>query len=146
MTLYSARRKIQTKIEDVLGVNIRRRSHGARDWFDIGRSGCVIKTIFDVGANIGQSAIKFLDSFPNPTIYCFEPVQETFGELVRNVGNSPNVHCHQNAMGSRECVRPIYLTGESLCNSLIMPSAIVGTEDVSVLTVDGFASKTQLRQ
>jgi FkbM family methyltransferase len=144
MRLHSVKRRMHTNVEEWFGVNICRRRHGQRDWVDIKMSGCVIKTIFDVGANIGQSAIKFRDAFPSATIHCFEPVQKTFQELVSTVDHYSNVHCHQNAMGSRECILPIYLTGQSVANSLIMPSVMVGTEDVTVLTIDDFASENQI--
>jgi len=46
--------------------------------------GYKIKTIFDVGANVGQSAKKFLVQFPGSHIYCFEPVTDTFRLLSNN--------------------------------------------------------------
>ena len=39
-------------------------------------------TIFDIGANIGQTSLEMLDHFPNATIHCFEPIAEFFKELT----------------------------------------------------------------
>jgi hypothetical protein len=52
--------------------------HGLSDCADIGRSGCKISTIFDVGANVGQSALKFQEAFPRARIHSFEPVSATY--------------------------------------------------------------------
>jgi FkbM family methyltransferase len=146
MALYSARRRLQSNIEEFFGISISREYHGQRDWFDIGSSGCKIKTIFDVGANIGQSAIKFRTAFPDATIHCFEPIKDTFEELVGNVNGYASVRCHQIALGNKEGQESMYLTDQSLTNSLIMPGKFVGLEDVKVLTVDGFASDNQIER
>ena len=60
-----------------------------------------VSTIFDVGANVGQSAKKFSRYFPNSEIYCFEPVAETYRELQRELGARFNVHTFQFALGAR---------------------------------------------
>ena len=56
---------------------------GANLLIDIeNRIGCKsIKTIFDVGANEGQTLTEFRRFFPNATIHCFEPVAGTFKRL-----------------------------------------------------------------
>lgn len=40
-----------------------------------------IKTIFDIGANVGNVSLNFLQQFPNATVYSFEPSQKTFNLL-----------------------------------------------------------------
>jgi tRNA1(Val) A37 N6-methylase TrmN6 len=45
-----------------------------------------LQTVFDVGANVGQTALYFNKHFPNANIYSFEPVKGTFGTLESNVG------------------------------------------------------------
>lgn len=42
-----------------------------------------VKCIFDIGANIGQSAKKFAQSFPQAVINSFEPFPEAFSALKR---------------------------------------------------------------
>jgi precorrin-6B methylase 2 len=49
------------------------------------------KVIFDIGANLGQSAIKYSKEFPNAKIYSFEPVDSTYTLLKRNVQDISNV-------------------------------------------------------
>lgn len=43
-----------------------------------------VEVIFDVGANIGQTASKFAQSFPKAKIFSFEPVTATFKQLREN--------------------------------------------------------------
>lgn len=40
-----------------------------------------IRTVIDVGANIGQFARKVADFFPNAKLYCFEPLPMPFAAL-----------------------------------------------------------------
>jgi hypothetical protein len=42
------------------------------------RLGYPIQILFDVGANIGQTAQKVLDAFPSVSVVCFEPHPATF--------------------------------------------------------------------
>jgi len=42
-----------------------------------------VKTVFDVGAAIGDKTIIFLKSFPEATVYCFEPQQESLDRLKK---------------------------------------------------------------
>jgi FkbM family methyltransferase len=55
-------------------------------------------TIFDVGANTGQSVDAFLDSFPNGNIYSFEPQSDVFDELKKNCANRKNTHVFNKAL------------------------------------------------
>lgn len=103
------RLKVRARIEKLLGVQVMQSvHHGHRDSTDVKRSGCRISVVFDVGANVGQSACKFKLAFPGAKIYCFEPVKETFEILKRNVNCWENVKCHQLAFGSREGEERIY--------------------------------------
>src|SRR4051794_35107543 len=40
-----------------------------------------MRTIFDVGANVGRTATQFREHYPDAAIWAFEPVKATFGEL-----------------------------------------------------------------
>ena len=42
-----------------------------------------VRTVFDVGANIGKKARHYRKLFPEARIYCFEPVPATFEKLNR---------------------------------------------------------------
>lgn len=57
--------------------------------------------IFDVGANIGQSAEIYAKRFPSATIFSFEPAAETFKQLKQNVSVFSNVRCMKLAFASQ---------------------------------------------
>lgn len=136
---------IRKRIESALRLHIVGGSfHGHRDCTDIGRSGCRVSVVFDVGANVGQSADKFGIAFPDAHIHCFEPVSGTFLTLRRHLTGRTNVSCHRLALGSSDGPATLYLTGasdaNSVTNSLIRPPNPVGTETVERRTIDSFAS------
>lgn len=60
-------------------------------YFDLRAEGPVI---FDLGANIGIATLFFKKTYPEATVYCFEPNPEVFGFLKHNVeaNNLTNVH------------------------------------------------------
>ena len=50
---------------------------------DICRLRNSIETVFDVGANYGQTAIRFSKAFPSAIIHSFEPVESNFRILKK---------------------------------------------------------------
>jgi FkbM family methyltransferase len=58
------------------------------------------KTIFDVGANVGNSTRWFRQNFPEAKIYAFEPITPTFNALAGNVGQHPLTICERLAFGA----------------------------------------------
>jgi FkbM family methyltransferase len=78
------------------------------------------KVIFDVGANIGQTAHFYRAIYPDSSIYCFEPVPSTFDELRSNLKTDSKVKCNCFALGSaNESFEIKTVTGaSSVVNSL----------------------------
>lgn len=72
-----------------------------------------VRTVLDVGANVGQSARDYLRHWPHARIHCFEPVTATFDALVRNLAGDPRVRCHRVALGSSEGGGRMVLDGTS---------------------------------
>ncbi|MFL6733645.1 MAG: FkbM family methyltransferase, partial [Sphingomicrobium sp.] len=60
-----------------------------------------VTTVFDVGANVGQSVETYLREFPTATIHAFEPVPDTFAQLQANVGHNARVAIHNIAFGAK---------------------------------------------
>jgi FkbM family methyltransferase len=58
--------------------------------------------IFDIGANIGQTASAYVPIFRNATIHAFEPFAENFEHLKENTKSFANVHAHRLAMSDRD--------------------------------------------
>jgi len=51
-----------------------------------------IRTVIDIGANIGAASVYFHAHYPAAEIYAFEPGTAAFALLRRNVGNIEQVH------------------------------------------------------
>jgi FkbM family methyltransferase len=114
------------------------RVHGKEDMADINNTGYKVSTIFDVGANIGQSATKFRKAFPDSTIYCFEPVKYIFEKLERNLSKDINTKLYPVAMGKNQGVAQIFITEHETTCSIVEPEHHIRTETVTVDTVDNF--------
>jgi FkbM family methyltransferase len=103
-----------------------------------------MRTVFDVGANTGQTVQEVLHGFPEAKIYSFEPVKGTFDRLRQNVGAFPNVHCTHAALGAREeqIKIKLYPDDESVANSLnplaMNTAADARTETITITTGEAF--------
>jgi FkbM family methyltransferase len=123
--------------------------HGLVDTYDIARAAGNVNTIVDVGANIGQSAIRFRAAFPKARIVCLEPVSGTFAELKRRTAQL-DVDYFNIALGSENTRSTIYLTSHafSTTNSLVRSTveAMAGTEEVVVETLDFFVDQQKISE
>lgn len=75
---------------------------------------CQPKVIFDVGANIGATSILLANSYPNATIYAFEPEPENFSLLTENIKAYPNVKIFNCALGDRTGIRNLLASEDDL--------------------------------
>lgn len=55
----------------------------------LGARGLQIRTVFDVGANIGEVAICFAHLYPEARVYAFEPAPENLVRLDANIALQP---------------------------------------------------------
>jgi FkbM family methyltransferase len=101
------------------------------------------RTIFDVGANVGNWAVCALQNAPQATLHCFEPDSMAFAKLSRNLPDQ-RVQLNNVAVGDREGEARLFVSGDaSTHNSLyvreglatnVSPKAIT----VPVVTVDAY--------
>jgi FkbM family methyltransferase len=109
-----------------------------------------VSVVFDVGANVGQSSIIYLNRFPNSHIYCFEPVNETFRQLQTNLKGNERVTCYRFALGSSRKNGLMVLQGNSdmffLLDHSKQPFMIEGasTEPIEVVTLDEFCHSKKI--
>lgn len=62
-------------------------------------AGREVKTIFDVGANIGFVTFQFQKRFPNSDIYAFEPNPYVFDNLRESYLKEPKIHTRMMGVG-----------------------------------------------
>lgn len=76
------------------------------------------KTIFDVGANVGDWTALVSDIMPEASIYSFEPSERTFGILSRQNFNK-NVSLHNIGLGEKNETKDFFIyTNDSTLNSV----------------------------
>lgn len=108
-----------------LGYELRKRPTGHRwgvDPFVDQREllrGVDVKTILDVGANIGQTTARYRCLFPEATIHAFEPTPDAFTAMAATYGGCPQVVLHQLAVTDRDGTHEFYLNQFNVTNSLL---------------------------
>jgi FkbM family methyltransferase len=111
-----------------------------------------LDTIFDVGANVGQSAKTYISYFPSSQIYCFEPIRKTFLSLQDNIMPNKNVNCFQIAFGSYKGKAMMLSEGTSTMNHLLNQQDNtfkinnMESEVVDILTLDAFCDDNNIEK
>jgi len=79
-----------------------------------------VRTIVDIGANIGLTAIYFRMLFPVARICCFEPCTSSFGMLEHNIASFDGIEAYRFAVSDFDGVATLKIHREnSGQNSLI---------------------------
>lgn len=137
------RRLVKNWLESALGIQV------DRGWFPRGMNLAFDRrrlisadrpVMFDVGANVGSTALELATQHPNSVIHAFEPVQATFALLSANIRSAPQITGHQLAVGSMSETSEIQLYEGTVNNSLKPNVDTVprGVEQVTVVTLDAF--------
>ena len=72
-----------------------------------------VKTIFDIGANIGQTVHKYHSLFPQAVIYSFEPFEEAFSVLLKTFKDNELIRTINLAIADETGFRRFYSTNVS---------------------------------
>lgn len=106
------------------------------------RSGPV--TLFDVGANAGQTALALANAMPNSKIYSFEPVPVTFAKLKRTTAHLAQVECIKLALGDNQG-EAVITSDRDGQNTLL--SGVRSNESVltKVSTIDDFCAESHIQ-
>jgi len=125
---------------------------GVRCWHDMRRllGSASVQTVFDVGANVGQTALVLAREYREADVFAFEPVPSTYQQLLRNTKQVSSIRCFNIGLGTNTCHREITLYGNSEVSSLIpnAPFAVkflkgkaTGTARIELVTGDAFANE-----
>jgi FkbM family methyltransferase len=105
-----------------------------------------IKTVVDVGSNVGQFAVAAMRAFPDAQIHCFEPLPSCFATLEGRLGQHDRVSLHNVAVADKDSVAMMRQSSFSPSSSLMkmaplheseFPFTEGGTEvEVQVTTLD----------
>lgn len=105
-----------------------------------------LRTIFDVGGNFGQSALRFSRAFPQARIYTFEPVPDSFRELEARIVKMRNIEPFNIGFGDMPGRFQIQIQPDSQGNSLASKSSGGGAVEVRLETVDAFVAEKGINQ
>lgn len=106
--------------------------------------------VFDIGANVGQSAKEYASLFPKARIYSFEPVHATFQTLKNNTESLDRVYPVNLGFGEKEEEVEIVLNEDptSVTNSLNVGlrnrSAHAPRENIMIRTVDRYCEDNRI--
>ena len=99
------------------------------------------KTIFDVGANVGQTSKAYRRMFPSAEIWAFEPFPENFAVLRQALRDN---QFHPAALALSDQVGPVALNigGASITHSLLRRETDTGkTVQIQSETIDHFCAE-----
>jgi FkbM family methyltransferase len=75
--------------------------------------------IFDVGANTGQTAIRYRSLFPKAVIHCFEPFPASFDLLSASLAGDTLVELHRVALSDKSGSSKLNVNRSKATNSLL---------------------------
>ena len=99
-----------------------------------------VQTIFDVGGNFGQSAIRFSQAFPKAQIFTFEPVPDSFRKLNSNILGKKGIQSFNHGFGDVSGSFEIQIQPNSGANTLIGSKSPHGSVKIHLETIDSFTS------
>jgi FkbM family methyltransferase len=113
-----------------------------------------IRTILDVGAHTGESALQFHELFPQAMIYSFEPIGDCFRELEAKLAGHPLQKTFNVALGDKPGSGTIHRSDYSPSSSLLEMgglhksaypfSANDRSESIEIQTLDAVAPSLKL--
>ncbi|MEI8340779.1 MAG: FkbM family methyltransferase [Verrucomicrobiota bacterium] len=131
------------------GIELKRFEFGLDAWADLDElfRQHPAKTVFDVGANCGQTSLQLATTLPGAKIVAFEPNPNLFPELQSNLAHLPLVTTAQMALGNEQTRITLNITGSPLNTSLLNYTRQDGTDrvvqkaDVAMDTVDHYCTE-----
>lgn len=102
-------------------------------------------TIFDIGANTGQSAAPFALTFKNSEIYCFEPSHSNYEKLSRLTSQNHRIHTFKMAIGSSAGTHHLLINpSDSKLHKLSTEPWPGVVETIKITTLDKFCAETSI--
>lgn len=116
-----------------------------------------VRTIVDVGANIGDTVQEYRKTFPDASIYAFEPAPATFKLLAQRFTRDARVKVFPLALADQSGTLPLHLFEDHATNSLFPFATDAGrftetkicpaeTIEVSTQRLDAFCAERSVDQ
>lgn len=158
----SYRARINRKIGDIirsLGYEVRRVPRNPSDPLEVQKSLCpAAEIIFDVGANVGQTARGYREKFPGAHIWSFEPFEGSYRSLCTALRDDPKFHPVNLALSDHSGAAEFHINRNSVTNSLLSTSRgahsvirsdmseTVSKVNVALTTIDEFRAANAIER
>lgn len=83
--------------------------------------------LFDVGANVGQTAATLRGLFPTAVLHCFEPFPDSYQQLAVALSSDQNAHAYELALADRSGTASLTVNASPATNSLLPTDVQAGT-------------------
>ena len=101
-----------------------------------------IRTVFDVGANVGQTTMRLVEAFPAAQVYSFEPVLSTFAQLQSQTARFDRVRCFPIGFSDNASSHEIFLQFSKGWNSIVKNiDRGLGTTVIDLRVIDAFCAE-----
>jgi len=78
-----------------------------------------IRTVLDIGANVGKFTTMISEILTNVNIYAFEPLADCYKELIENTKHLDNINYFNFALGEKQAETTIYHNEFSPSSSIL---------------------------
>jgi len=107
-------------------------------------------TIFDIGAYVGDIALKYNQLFPRSTIFCFEPFPDSYSKLEKNTSSFKNIITINKGLSEHEGYSEFQINSSAPTNSIFKTDKLselrwgkglletIDTIEVEMTTIDSF--------
>lgn len=142
---------LKNVVEKSAGVSIFKKIPFGIDQFEDIRNSLLdyqLDTFVDIGANVGQTALKVIEKFRNAKIHCVEPFYENYQILSENLKQFKTVRCYQVAIGDQNAELELY-HGEkdsTMCTLNKPPDGRIIANKVAMKTLDTFCAENEIRK
>lgn len=111
-----------------------------------------VRTVFDLGANRGETVARYRTLFPCATVFAFEPFSACVRSLEERFGGDPAVQLVQKAVAEAEGGATLFVSGGPSTHSLLPRpasgaqyhperAALRGEEEVATTTLHAFCAE-----
>lgn len=104
-----------------------------------------VNTIFDIGANKGDTVWASRIAFPNAAIYAFEPMPSVYAELARATERSDRIHIYNMALGREQGSANMNLAEDPTMNK-VQTTDGPGLIKIQMSTVDSFCVEKGIKR
>lgn len=105
-----------------------------------------VESVLDLGAHWGDTASYYAVTYPQALVCCVEPAKESFDRLKQTVKQFGNVRTLRALLGETQGRQKIFVSEDSLGNSVVERNNSGAIQEVQAYTLKGFAEQFGVAQ